>query len=145
MVPCMGTVTWPEPVPGHGVAGARLGRPRPAAGTGAGQVGHPEPDGEAPAVHLGGHVALDGGHLVVAGRRRAGVDRLDGRSLRSSVSSTHLVEWVLGEVGMAQDGDVGRDGGGDAGDPGLPRARNMRRRADSRSGAQTISLAIRLS
>ena len=98
-----------------------MGRPAGAAGSGRrAQVGHPEPHREAPAVDLGGHVALDGRHLVLGRRRRRARRRLGDQAAQ--------VEGLLDplgrvggrdEIGVAQDGLVGGQGGGHARDARL--------------------------
>jgi hypothetical protein len=131
---------------GRSRGGALAPHRHPGAGDGP-EVGHPELDGEPPAVHLGGHVAL---HQVGTRLGRAGCRAGVGRLGREVAQVEHLLH-PLGGVAwprrsrVAEDGDVSRDG---VAIPVIwvsPRARSMRRRADSRSGAQTISLATRLS
>ena len=149
MVPCMGTVTCPEPLPATADAAARLGRPaaRPGAAAVPRSGTHSRTEKRRPSTSAVTS-RCDGRHLVL-GRRRAGAGApavSATRPLRSSVSSTHLVECVA----AAKSGwlRIATSAGSVVATPVMrvsPMARSMRRRAASRSGAHTISLAMRLS
>ncbi len=127
MVPCMGTVTEPDPPPdGHGPRAAAPGGPDPAGrpgDDGGPDVGYPELHLVAATVDLGGHVPLHPG-LTAGVHAAAGLAlRLDGQR-RQVERVLHPLGRVRrpGEVGVREDRHVGGDGGGHAPRSGSPRA-----------------------
>ena len=96
------------------------------AGTGRGQrgdgdVGHPQLHAEAPAVDLDVDLSLDlgdGGPTLIEGRRTDG-RRLETRQVESLLDPLRRMRRGA-EVGVLEDGDVGRDRRRDPGDAELP-------------------------
>jgi len=144
MVPCIGTATSPEPVAPAAACAARLGRTTPwgaATATRSGTQSFTEK--RRPSTSAVTSRCTIGSASSAGGAASGGATV---SSLRSSTSSTHLVECVpAAKSGWLK---MATSAGMVVAIPVISvssRARSMRRRADSRSGAHTTSLATRLS